>query len=250
MRFETISLEAHGQVTRIALNRIPVLNALNRLCLSELHNALEDTCNDTESRVILITGSGDRAFTVGADINDLATLVHTGDRSGIQEFSALFETLFRRLESVDKLTIAAVNGPAVGGGAELALACDVRLLSTKAYFSFPEILIGLIPPTFRLKRLLPQSCVSQFVLTGEKISAERAKQMGLALEVFQDNEFHDKVMSIASELSKIDPRVIKTTKGAIRGQARMDPAYENPMLFFSDRFKQVLQEFMNRGKKG
>ena len=140
------------RVMQIQLNRAAVLNALNRACLKEIHSALDAAQKDLEISLLLIIGSGDRAFSVGADLSDLATLITLGDRKGVKEYSRLFESLFERLESSKILSMAAINGAAVGTGAELALACDIRLFSTKGYFAFPETSLGLISPTHRLTR--------------------------------------------------------------------------------------------------
>ena len=142
--------------------------------------------------------------------------------------------------------MAAINGAAVGTGAELALACDIRLFSTKGYFAFPETSLGLISPTHRLARLCGQSCASQFTLTGERISAERAKQMGLALDVLSNRDFHKKAVDLALSFASKNHKTIRLTKTALRKQQNKDPAYHSPELFFTQDFRRILKNFQTK----
>jgi enoyl-CoA hydratase len=247
--FETIALEKKMQVLQIQLNRPSALNALNRACLKEIHSALDIAQKDRKIALFLITGIGDRAFSVGADLNDLATLVTSGDRRGVSEYSRLFESLFERLESSKILSMAAVNGLAIGAGAELALACDIRLFSTKGYLAFPETGFGLVSPTRRLARLCGQSCVYQFTLTGERIIAERAKQMGLALDVLSDHDFHEKAVALALSFARRNLNAIWLTKAAVRKRQNKDPAYHSPGLFFAQDFRRMLRSFQTRSDR-
>ena len=244
--YQTILLEKEQGITRIVVNRPNVLNAMNRECLVEMKDALQKAKRDRETSIVVITGSGERMFSVGADIKDLANLVRTRDRSGIQRFSKLFEDIFRTIESMGKITVAAVNGPAIGAGADLALSSDIRLLCQDAYFSYPEIRIGLVPPTFRLRAFIGKSLAKQFALSGHKLTAARACQMGLALEVFESDDFQQEVSKAVRSMSGIDCEIIRTVKTAIRKGVGSDPAYHSPERFFSEKFRIVLKDFLAR----
>lgn len=165
-------------VVTITVNRPSVRNALNIAAVEELGKAFEQAKKDSTVRVVILTGAGDKAFVAGADVSEIADLTET---SGL-EFSRRGQSVFDQIESLGKPVIAAVNGYALGGGCELAMACTVRVASESAVFGQPEVKLGLIPGyggTQRLPRLIGKSRALQLLLTGQTVSAAEALRIGL-----------------------------------------------------------------------
>lgn len=182
MAYENLLGEKRDQIAYITVNRPKVLNALNRKTLEELHDCVSQIEADPEVRVAIITGAGEKAFIAGADINELAqqTPVSGGD------FARYGQALLDRIERASKPFIAAVNGYALGGGCELAMACTFRIASDNARLGQPEVKLGIIPGyggTQRLARLVGKGRALQLVLTGEQVTAEEALRIGLVNQV-------------------------------------------------------------------
>ncbi len=178
----SVLVERRGGVAILTLNRPKVLNALNRMVLDELDAALADVHSDSAVIGIVITGGGDRAFAAGADIAEMANATAIEAR----EASARGQRIFGRIERLGKPVIAAVNGLALGGGCELALACHIRVGTPTAQFGQPEVKLGLIPGyggTQRLPRIIGTSAATRMILTGEPIDAEQAFRLGLISEI-------------------------------------------------------------------
>ncbi len=188
MAEKAILIDRDGPVATLTINRPKTLNALDVPTLLEMEKALDQLERDDEVRVIVFTGAGDRAFVAGGDIGDL------NSRQGLahyEEFAEVVHRVFRRIESCDKPTIAAVNGWALGGGTELILAIDIRILSEKARLGLPEITLGLFPGaggTQRLIRQIPLCRAKEIMFTGDHISAEEAVSYGLANKVVPADE--------------------------------------------------------------
>jgi enoyl-CoA hydratase len=187
MSYENILLEVREPVAVLTLNRPKILNALNAATLGELGAALEELVANPAVRAILLTGAGEKAFAAGADIQELAQL------SAIegQALALRGQRLFDRIESCGKPVIACVNGFALGGGCELALACTFRIASETAKFGQPEVKLGLIPGyggSQRLSRLTGKGAALKMILTGEMISALEALRIGLVEEVVAPGE--------------------------------------------------------------
>jgi enoyl-CoA hydratase len=181
----------------ITLNRPDKLNALNAQTVRRLDSVLRDARDDDAIRAIIITGSGDKAFVAGADIGELSTM---GPIDGIQ-VSRDGQDTFRMLERMPKPVIAAVNGFALGGGLELALACHIRVASSRAKFGLPEVRLGIIPGyggTIRLPRLVGRGRALELMLTGDMIGADEAYRIGLVNRV----EEPDNLMTAARELAR------------------------------------------------
>src|SRR5580698_10036004 len=187
VNYETLLCEVKDQVARVTLNRPEVLHALNARVFNELEQAFVTLAGDVDVRVILLTGSGEKAFAAGADINEIARLdVATGEAK-----SRRGQEVFRFIETCGKPVIACINGFALGGGCELALACTIRLASETARMGQPEVKLGLIPGyggTRRLPRLVGQSRALKLLLTGEIIGAAEALRIGLVDEVMAPHQ--------------------------------------------------------------
>jgi enoyl-CoA hydratase len=209
---ERILVETADHVAVITINRPKVLNALDLPTLLELETAFERVERDDEVRVIIVTGAGDRAFVVGGDIADL------NSRNGLahyKEFAEIVHRVFRRIEICDKPTIAAVNGYALGGGTELVLATDVRILGDNARLGLPEITLGLFPGaggTQRLIRQVPPCRAKEMMFTGEQISASDAVAIGLANKVVPRQDVLSEARSLATKIASKSPLVLRLLK--------------------------------------
>jgi enoyl-CoA hydratase len=213
--YETILVEREDGVALVTLNRPKVLNALNQLMISELRAALAQLENDAAVRVVILTGAGERAFAAGADIAELNAL------PGAVAGAALARTgqgLTLQIERMRKPVIAAVNGFALGGGCELALACDIRLASAAAKFGQPEVNLGVMPGfggSQRTARLLGRGMAMYLCLTGETIDAQEALRIGLVERVFPAAELLGETKRIAQSIAGKAPLAVYATKRAI-----------------------------------
>jgi len=179
---ETVIYEKKGAIAYVTVNRPKVLNALNHRTWADLRTAFEEARNDAEVRVVVLTGSGDKAFIAGADISELAQVTAVeAERS-----SSFGQGVLNLIENLGKPVIAAVNGFALGGGCETAMACTIRIAPENAKFGQPEVKLGLLPGgggTQRLPRLVGKGRALQLILSGEMISAAEAYRIGLVNEV-------------------------------------------------------------------
>jgi enoyl-CoA hydratase len=185
--YETLRIERAGNRATVVVSRPDKLNALNDRTIGELDAAFRELAADDAVRGIVITGDGEKAFVAGADIAELAQM---GSIDGI-DVSRKGQEAFRRLERMGKPVVAAVNGYALGGGMELALACHLRVASEKARFGLPEVKLGIIPGyggTVRLPRIVGRGRALELILTGEMIGADRALEMGLVNRVVPPEE--------------------------------------------------------------
>jgi len=188
--YQNLLLDVQGGIATITLNRPDKLNALNELTIQELGQLVRVTREDSEVRGIILTGSGSKAFVAGADIAELAKM---GPVDGI-EVSRLGQRVFREIELSRKPVIAAVNGFALGGGCELAMACHLRVASENARFGLPEVKLGIIPGyggSLRLPRLVGKGRALELVLTGEMIRADEAYRIGLVNRVVSQESLLD-----------------------------------------------------------
>jgi enoyl-CoA hydratase len=207
MAFRNLLLEDHGAVRRITINRPDKLNALNQETISELHIAFDQAAHDDAIRVVIMAGSGEKAFIAGADIAELATV--TPLRA--QEFSRHGQKLMTRIERLRKPVIARLQGFALGGGMELAMACHLRIASDKAKLGQPEINLGLLPGfggTQRLLRLAGRSAALELCLLGASIDAARAFALGLVNRVVPAEKLDEEVDAIASQLAASAPHAL------------------------------------------
>jgi len=198
MNFQNILLENEGQISTITINRPQSLNALNGATISELSEALSQLEQDSNCRVIIITGSGEKSFVAGADIKEFSDF---GQDKAEELARNGQNSLFNKIENLSKPVIAAVNGFALGGGLELAMACHIRYASENAKLGLPEVTLGLIPGyggTQRLPKLVGKGLANEMIFSAKMISASRAKEIGLVNEVFSFEELLSKTKELAS----------------------------------------------------
>ncbi len=201
METQNIVLDIKNHIATVTVNRPEKLNALNAETLTELYQVFKKLKQDNAVRVIILTGSGEKAFVAGADIEEIR---RHDDISG-RIFALRGQKIFRFIEKMEKPVIAAVNGYALGGGCELAMSCHLRIASEKAKFGQPEINLGLIPGyggTQRLPRLIGRTRALFLLLTGEMIDAATALQFGLVNEVVAPERLMERVNEIAALLAK------------------------------------------------
>jgi len=223
MTYSNILFEKRDRTLYLTINRPKALNALNAKTLDELEDAIDKASADDEIRAIILTGAGEKAFVAGADISELVDLA---EKSGVA-FSRRGQDLFLKIENLSKPVIAAVNGFALGGGCELAMACAIRIASTNASFGQPEVKLGLIPGyggTQRLPRLVGKSNAMSLTLTGDIIPADRAYEIGLVSKVVAPDGLMQAAEKIARRIASMGPLAIKASIEAINA------AYEEPRL--------------------
>jgi enoyl-CoA hydratase len=213
MEFKHIQIKREDGVAVVTINREKALNALNREVIEELQAFFNNHWTDEDIRAVVITGAG-KAFVAGADIKELAECdTISGTRTAM-----LGHHLMRSIENFPRPVIAAVNGFALGGGCELAMACDIRLASDKAKLGQPEINLGLIPGyggTQRLARLVGRGKAKQLIYTGDMINAEEAYRIGLVDDVYPVEEFMDKALEMAKKIASKAPIAAKAAKECI-----------------------------------
>ncbi|MGA2482319.1 MAG: enoyl-CoA hydratase-related protein [Candidatus Acidiferrales bacterium] len=220
MPFENLLYEKKNGIGWITFNRPKVLNALSRRTLEELRDALVDIRDDDSVRVVILTGGSEKAFVAGADITELAQRTATDGK----EFSLFGHGVVHLLETLGKPSIAAINGFALGGGCELALACSIRLASKTAKFGQPEVKLGIIPGyggSQRLARLCGKGMAHELCLTGEMISAEEAERIGLVNRVYEPGELLSAAEAMARKIIEKAPLAVKYTMEAIERGAEM-----------------------------
>jgi enoyl-CoA hydratase len=231
---ERIAEAVSDHIGVITINRPKVLNALDVPTLLELEAVFDRLERNDDVRVIIITGAGERAFVAGGDIADL------NSRDGLthyREFAEIVHRVFRRIEIADKPTIAAVNGFALGGGTELILATDIRILADTARLGLPEITLGLFPGaggTQRIIRQVPLCRAKEIMFTGEQISAAEAVAIGLANKVVPASSVLAEARAIAAKIAAKSPLVLKLLKRTLLNGADMPLSaalpYEQSMI--------------------
>lgn len=210
--YKYIRVEKEGGIRLVTINRPEALNALNREVLGELKHLFSSPGEDFE--VVIITGEG-RAFVAGADIAEMRSM----DSVEATEFSRMGQEVFSLIESYPWPTIAAINGYALGGGLELALACDIRVASEKAKLGQPEVNLAVIPGfggTQRLPRLIGPGRAFDLLYTGRMVGAEEALSMGLVNAVYPPEELLEGARKMAGEILKKGPEAIRTIKWLVR----------------------------------
>ncbi|HSL23557.1 MAG TPA: enoyl-CoA hydratase-related protein [Vicinamibacterales bacterium] len=216
---KNIRVEIDGQTALLTIDRPEVRNALNLETVRECHAALQELAANKEVGVLIITGGGDQAFVSGADINDIRGRTLEDGLAGINS------SLFSAIERFPRPTIAAVNGFAVGGGCELALACDIRVASETAKFGQPELNLGIIPgagATQRLPRVIGLGRAKHLILTGELIDAQRALGIGLVTAVAPPAELLPRARDIAHRILRLGPLAARLAKLSLNASARVD----------------------------
>jgi enoyl-CoA hydratase len=213
--YESLLVERDGPIAVVTLNRPKVLNALDAAMLRELAACFDALRDDAEVRGVIVTGSGDKAFVAGADINELARM------KALEAKSLAFfgQQVFARLETMGKPSIAMVNGFALGGGCELALACSLRTASRTAKLGLPEVSLGIIPGyggTQRLARIAGPGVAREWILTGELVTAEEAWRVGVINRLFDAAELREGTFALMRTILSRGPVAVRLALETIR----------------------------------
>jgi enoyl-CoA hydratase len=221
MEFQTLLFEMENAIATITLNRPHALNALNGELIRELDSLLDAIASNPDIRCVIITGAGDKSFVSGADIKEMK------DNTPVQarEMALYGQKVISKLERLPQPTIAAVNGYALGGGCELAMACDIRIASTKAKFGQPEVKLGIMAGyggTQRLPRLVGMGIAKEILLTGDMVSAERALAIGLVNHVVEPDQLMPFARDMAERISKQGRIGVQLSKQAVNDGLNMD----------------------------
>jgi len=254
MPYQNLLIDDRGAVRQITLNRPEKLNALNRATLTELSAAFAAAGADEGVRVIVLTGSGAKAFVAGADIAEMAALTPVQAR----DFSRLGQQLMVRIEKLGKPVIAMVNGFALGGGMELAMACHLRIAAESAKFGQPEVNLGLLPGfggTQRLLRLAGRGAALELCLLGQPIDAARALSLNLVARVVPAGDLQTETDKIADQLAASAPQALRGVLDAvvIGGEAGLEAGldYETQafaLAFSTDDMREGTDAFLTRRK--
>ena len=207
MSFNNILYSTKGSVAVITINRESKLNALNIETIQEIGKALDNALNDKNIKGIILTGAGEKAFAAGADITEFLSF----EKAGGIEMAKKGQVVFNKIENAAKPVLAAVNGFALGGGCELAMACHMRVASDNARFGQPEVKLGLIPGyggTQRLIQLIGKGKAIEYLMTADMINAEEAKNLGLANYVTSPYNLLDKCYELLNKIIAVSPKAI------------------------------------------
>jgi enoyl-CoA hydratase len=222
MDYKNILVTREEKIGVITFNRPQVLNALNHATMVELSAAVDELAGDESVRCIVLTGAGPKAFVAGADINELRAIASSAQAS---EFAAWGQAVLFKIENLDKPVIAAINGYALGGGCELAMACDIRVAADSAKLGQPEINLGLIPGyggTQRLPRLVGKGCAKWMILCGDAISAQEALRIGLVDQVVPAAELMHSARELARKIAAKAPLAVSSAKKCINVGSETD----------------------------
>ena len=245
---------AGWEIATLTITRPEQLNALNLETIAEIEAHVCEFADNTNVRALIVTGSGNKAFVAGADVKELETL----DEKGAYKLSEDGNRAFSKLSALPFPVIAAVNGFALGGGCELALACDIRLASENASFALPEVTLGICPGwggTQRLVRLIGYGAASELMFSANRIKAERAHQIGLVSAVYPSDELMTAAMDLAMKIGQNAPLAVKAAKKSMREGMEVTlsegiemEVREFSMLFNSSDTKKGLNAFNNKEK--
>jgi enoyl-CoA hydratase len=248
--YENILVDSQGPITTITLNRPKALNALNPAILKDLDAAI--TAMPATTRVVILTGAGDKAFVAGADI---VAMQNMGAREA-NAFCEMTQGIGRKMEAANYISIAAINGFALGGGLELAMSCDLLYAADTAKMGQPEVNLGVIPGfggTQRLPRLVGHQLARHLCLTGDFIDAQTAKAYGLVANVFPKDQLMAEVQKIAQQILAKGPLAVSSIKRVMRRGMDLDldsgmrmEAYEFGLLFASNDQKEGMKAFLEK----
>ena len=222
MSYKNLLVDKKDGYAVVTVNRPQVMNALNKETVAEILRCFDELGADEEVKVVIVTGGGEKSFVAGADIGEL----NAADRDGGLEITRNGQAAFGKIEALPKPVIAAVNGYALGGGCELAMACDIRIASEKAKFGQPEVTLGLIPGyggTQRLSRLVGKGKAKELILTGEMIDAHEALRIGLVERVVPQEKLMSEAEALATKLVGLGPIALELAKNSI------DTGFNMPM---------------------
>ncbi len=254
MEFNNILMDKNDNIAIVTINRPKQLNALNKETISNLNQSLSALKDDRNIKCVIITGSGEKAFVAGADIKEFA---HFGIEQGKELARSGQENLFDYIENFPKPVIAAINGFALGGGLELAMACHFRIASENARMGLPEVSLGVIPGyggTQRLPQLIGKGKAMELITTAKMMNADEALQYRLVNYVVSLDELIDKAMKLAAAISNNSPQAINSAIKAVNAgfETNVD-GYEKEIeefgnCFGSDEFKEGTSAFMEKRK--
>ncbi len=220
MQFETLLVATDGAIATITLNRPRVHNAINAEMLRDLDQAFRALADDASIRVILLRGAGEKAFAAGADISELTAV----DPANAVQFAQRAQHIFRRIETLPKPVIAVINGVALGGGCELAMACTLRIAADTARLGQPEVRLGILPAyggTQRLPRLVGRGAALKMMLTGQPIDAHEAHRIGLVDEVVPPEHVELRALELARTLAEQPPLAVAAILDTVHRGADM-----------------------------
>uniref|UniRef100_A0A7V3ZVJ3 Crotonase n=1 Tax=candidate division WOR-3 bacterium TaxID=2052148 RepID=A0A7V3ZVJ3_UNCW3 len=253
MEFKNIVLEYEDEIAILKVNRPQVLNALNTETILELEKAIDLIKENDKIRVLIITGEG-KAFIAGADISEMVNFTPFD----AEKFAQNGHRLLSKIENLDKVVIAAINGYALGGGCEIALACDIRIMAEDAKIGQPEVKLGIIPGfggNIRLPKVCGIGIAKELIFTGEMIDAQEALKIGLVNKVFPKENILNEAKNIAKKIIANGPVAIKLAKQAINQALNMsiDQAKEWEIKLFALNFtskeaKEGLKAFLEKRK--
>ncbi|WPO82523.1 enoyl-CoA hydratase-related protein [Chryseobacterium sp. JJR-5R] len=252
MSYENILLKKDGTIAFITINRPESLNALNARTINELSSALDGFDADTSCRAIILTGSGEKSFVAGADIKEFSDF---GQEKAEELARTGQNNLFDKIENMTKPVIAAVNGFALGGGLELAMACHIRYASENARLGLPEVTLGLIPGyggTQRLPKLVGKGMANEMIFSAKMIPAARAKEIGLVNEVYPIEELLTKAKELADVIARNSPMAISKAIHAVN-LSDTDRGFETEIRSFGELFdladkKEGVSAFLEKRK--
>lgn len=249
--YETLLLEVDDKgIATLTINRPDKLNALNKQVLDELDEAVDAIKENYKIRAVVITGAGEKAFVAGADIKELSTL----DPASGEKLSKRGQEIFQKVENLTIPVIAAVNGYALGGGCELAMACHLRIASEKAVLGLPEVSLGLIPGyggTQRLTQLTGSAKALEYIMTGKQVQAEEALSVGLVNQVTEHSAL-DEAKSMLNKILKQGPIAIKNAILAVK-EADNESGFDTEAKLFGELcgttdFKEGTSAFLEKRK--
>lgn len=236
MSYENILLKKEDKLSIITINRPESLNALNAKTIQELSTALDEVNSDNSCRVVILTGSGEKSFVAGADIKEFSDF---GQEKAEELARNGQNILFNKIETLSKPVIAAVNGFALGGGLELAMACHIRYASENARLGLPEVTLGLIPGyggTQRLPKLIGKGLANELIFSAKMIPAQKAKEIGLVNEVYPIEELLTKTKELATMIAHNSPMAISKAIHAVN-LSDTDKGFDHEIQYFGELFE-------------
>jgi enoyl-CoA hydratase len=236
MSYHNIIIDTEDKTAIVTINRPESLNALNAQTINEISSALDELASDNKIRVIILTGSGEKSFVAGADIKEFSDF----NQEKAEELARNGQTiLFNKIENLSKPVIAAVNGFALGGGLELAMACHIRYASENAKLGLPEVTLGLIPGyggTQRLPKLVGKGIANEMIFSAKMISAQKAKEIGLVNDVYPIEELLNKTKELASTIARNSPMAISKAINATN-LSDTNKGFETEIKYFGELFE-------------
>ena len=252
MEYNFLKIAVEGCITTMTISAPKSLNALNSTILGEIEHFIDNI--DASCRALIITGDGEKSFVAGADIKEMSTLNEAEGRA----FGERGARVFRKIETLPLPVISAVNGFALGGGCELAMACDIRICSANARFGQPEVGLGIIPGfsgTVRMARLVGMGIAKDLIFSGRNIKADEALRIGLVNAVYEQEELMARAMELAQKIASNAPIAVRYAKECINKEFDMDAdeaiAYESKIFgkcFSTNDQKAGMEAFVTKNK--